>query len=167
MTKKIAYASVFTAVITILTMGSIPIPGGGYIHIGDSIIFLCCFILPMPFALLAAGIGSFFADFIIGYTLYAPFTLVIKAAMAVIARLFVAKNDNMIIAILGFLLASLVMQTGYFFVNLLYFKYETSVIIVLINLVQTVASVPIAYFLIKAVGRIPDLQNVRNLWRKT
>jgi len=166
MVKKVAYAGVFSAVIMILTMGAIPIPGGGYIHIGDSIIFLCCFIMPLPYCVIAAGVGSALADVILGYTMYAPWTLIIKVIMALIARLFVGKNDNLLITILGFLLASLVMQVGYFLVNVLYLQYETSVIIVIVNLMQTVASVPVAYLLVKSVKRIPDLEEVRREWRK-
>lgn len=167
MGKKIAYAGVFTAVITILTMGSIPIPGGGYIHVGDSIIFLCCFIMPLPFAAIASGAGSFFADLLLPYgAAYAPWTLIIKALMAVIVRLFIFRNDKTLNCVIAFTIASLFMQAGYLLVNVLYFGESAGVVIVLINLIQTIASVPIAVLLIKAVKRIPDLESVRAEWRR-
>lgn len=166
MNKKIAYTGVFTAVIAVLTMGAIPIPGGGYIHIGDSVIFLCCFIMPLPFAIIAAGIGSCLADLILGYTFYAIPTLIIKSIMALVAGLFIAKTDRIFVIISGLILASLVMQGGYFLVNMLLLGEETSLLIVFFNLLQTIASVPLAYLLIKAVARVPDLDNVRLEWRK-
>ncbi|MGI6701703.1 MAG: ECF transporter S component [Christensenellales bacterium] len=166
MVKKVSYAGVFTAVITVLTMGSVPIGiGGGYVHIGDSIIFLCCFIMPLPYCAIAAGVGSAFADLILGFTAYALPTLLIKMLMAVIVRLFLGRNDSVAACVVSFIVASLFMQAGYLLFNFLYYGEKAGIVLILINLTQTVASIPVAYLLIKAVKRVPDLESVRKEWR--
>lgn len=64
----------------------IPIPAtGGYANLGDGVILICAFLLDPLCAILAAGLGSMLADLIAGYIVYAPGTLIIKAATAMIA----------------------------------------------------------------------------------
>lgn len=166
MTKKIAYSGVFGALIMALTLLSIPVPPAGYVHIGDSIIFLCCFILPLPYCAIAAGVGSMFSDIILGYTVYAPATLIIKAIMAIIARLFVSKTDKIGIAMLGFLLASLFMQVGYWLYNIMLGGEAYGLIGWLTNLTQTAASIPVAFILVKFVPKVREVNDARLLWRR-
>jgi uncharacterized membrane protein len=166
MTKKIAYSGVFGALIMAFTLLSIPIHPFGYVHIGDSLIFLCCFILPLPFCAIAAGVGSMFADIILSYTIYAPATLVIKALMAIVARLFVTKTDKIGIAMIGFLLASLLMQVGYWLYNIMLGGEAYGLIGWLTNLTQTAASIPVAFILVKFVPKVRQINDTRLLWRK-
>ena len=71
--------AMFTAMVAVLTFFvKIPI-ANGYIHTGDSIIYLAACILPFPYALFAAGIGGAFADALGGYVVYIVPTLIIKA----------------------------------------------------------------------------------------
>lgn len=80
--KKIVLLTVtalFTALITVATM-VIQIPvGKGYLHFGDSVIYLAACILPAPCALFAASVGAALADLFTGYAVYAPATFIIKA----------------------------------------------------------------------------------------
>lgn len=79
-TQKIALAAVFAAAITALTMVHLPLPSeAGYVHIGDSMIYLAASFLPAPYALVAAAIGGSLADMAFGYFNWMPFTFVIKA----------------------------------------------------------------------------------------
>ena len=79
-TQSIALAAVFAAAITALTMVYLPLPSeAGYVHIGDSMIYLASSFLPAPFALVAAAIGGALADMAFGYFNWMPFTFVIKA----------------------------------------------------------------------------------------
>ena len=56
--------ALFAAAITIMTayMLHIPIPTGGYIHLGDALIYLAACLLPLPYAAAAAAIGAGLAD---------------------------------------------------------------------------------------------------------
>ena len=80
--KKIVLLTVtalFTALVTVATM-VIQIPvGKGYLHFGDSVIYLAACILPAPCALFAASVGAALADLFTGYAIYAPATFIIKA----------------------------------------------------------------------------------------
>jgi hypothetical protein len=87
LTKKLALSGVFAAVIFILT-AFVRIPlATGYIHLGDAAIFAACVYLGRNAALSAAA-GSALAD-LIGYPQYAPFTFIIKGAMALTAVLII------------------------------------------------------------------------------
>ena len=60
-----------------------PNANGGYIHIGDAIIYLCASMLPLGYSILAAAVGGALCDIISGYALYAPATLIIKALLCI------------------------------------------------------------------------------------
>ena len=87
------------ALIAIFT-AFIKIPTGineGYVHLGDSLIYLSASLLPMPNALIAAAIGGALADILAGVSVWAPFTAIIKALnvipFALIYTLKVTKNS--------------------------------------------------------------------------
>ena len=59
--RLLSTTAIFAALITIMTayVCHIPVPiAGGYLHFGDSLIFLAATILPRPYALAAAAIGG-------------------------------------------------------------------------------------------------------------
>ena len=58
----------------------VPIVGGGYVHMGDTVIYLAAALLPTPYAMAAAAVGAGLADLLVA-PMWAPFTVVIKAAM--------------------------------------------------------------------------------------
>ena len=60
---KIVTAAMFAALVTGLTFfPKIPIPGGGYVHLGETMIYIAASFLPLPFAMASAAIGSGLAD---------------------------------------------------------------------------------------------------------
>lgn len=77
-------AAVFAALIAVMT-AYIKFNTGindGYLHFGDSMIYLAACILPLPYAMAAAAIGGFCADILAGAAAWAPFTAIIKALNA-------------------------------------------------------------------------------------
>lgn len=79
-TQNLALAAIFTAAITALTMVHLPLPSeAGYVHIGDSMIYLAASFLPGPYAIVAAALGGALADMVFGFFNWMPFTFVIKA----------------------------------------------------------------------------------------
>mgnify|MGYP002582896888 CR=1 FL=1 len=77
-----ALASALTFLVVAFLQIPFPIGQGGYINIGDAFIFLFATLLPFPYGIAAAAVGPALADVASGYAIYAPFTLLIKAAMA-------------------------------------------------------------------------------------
>lgn len=117
MTRKLVHTGVATALICALTIfPSIPV-GGGYVHLGDSLIIAFSYLFGW-WGVLAAGIGSALADIISAYLSYAVVTLFIKALMSVVCVVVMqsAKRANVSFPriILAAALCELVMLVGYF-----------------------------------------------------
>lgn len=132
-TSKI-YNLVMTALIMGLVMLAtstfrIPSPfTQGYVHLGDTMIFLGVLVLGRKNGTIAAGIGSALADVLAGYAIYAPWTLIIKALMAFVMATFIdimasrgkasARIAGLPLAeIIGMILAGIVMAAGYCIVD--------------------------------------------------
>ena len=81
--SKVRYLTMtgfMAALITIMTAYICHIPvgmNGGYIHFGDSLIYLAAVLLPRPYALAAAAIGGGMADLLTA-PIWAPATMIIK-----------------------------------------------------------------------------------------
>ncbi len=123
---KIVYASLFAALICVVTMfPQIPVPAtGGYIHMGDAVLLIAAWLLGPIYGTLAAGIGSALADLFSGYVIYAPATFIIKAVVAVLATLIFrgcAKTikSNIFRYIISAVLAESFMVLGYFLYELM------------------------------------------------
>ena len=124
--NKIRYLTLtatLAALITITTayIGHIPTPlTGGYLHFGDSFIYLAATILPTPYACLAASIGAGLADLLTAPMWTLP-TMIIKPLIV----LAFSNKGNKIISkrnILASILAYFISGTGYFLANNLIFN---------------------------------------------
>ena len=84
------------AMVTVATMIiQIPIPfTNGYIHLGDSMIFLSVLVLGWRYGAIAAAFGSALGDLIPGYVHWVPWTFCIKGMMAVLMGLAIEKCIN-------------------------------------------------------------------------
>ena len=117
--QKLVLAALFAALCTIMTMVvQIPSPMGGYLNLGDCAVLLAGWILGPLYGAAAAGIGSMLAD-LLGYPLYAPGTLVIKALMAAAAALLLRllSRDgafHLQALIISAVVGEVIMVVGYF-----------------------------------------------------
>ncbi len=90
---KIVLCAVFTALVFALTFTvKLPTPTG-YVHLGDLAIYIAASVLPLPYAVFAAGVGGALSDIFGGYMLYALPTFIIKSLLAV---LFTSKRDKLL-----------------------------------------------------------------------
>jgi len=92
-TNKIILTGVMMAIVAVATMIiAIPVPfTNGYIHLGDSMVFLSVLILGWRYGAVASGVGSALADLFLGYVHWAPWTLCIKGMMALLMGLIIEK----------------------------------------------------------------------------
>ena len=82
MKKSIVLTGLMAAMVCVATTFlHIPIVGGGYVHMGDTVIYLAAALLPTPYAVAAAAVGAGLADVLVA-PMWAPFTVAIKAVMA-------------------------------------------------------------------------------------
>ena len=124
-TKNLVATALFMALTIVATMFiRIPLPLG-YVNLGDAFIFLAVFILGPVCGVIAGGVGAGIAD-LFGYITYAPGTLVIKSAMALVAWLVyqllkTATKKAMFAEIAGGIAGTIVMAVGYFVYEVLLF----------------------------------------------
>lgn len=90
-TKKFVLTGLMTALVFVLTfIFPIPVPyTSGYIHLGDSMIYISVIVLGPIYGAFASGVGSMLADLLAGYAQYALPTLIIKSLMALIMGLII------------------------------------------------------------------------------
>ena len=67
---------------------------GGYVHLGDCMVFLSVVVLGKKRGAFSSAIGMALVDITSGYYVWAPFTFVIKWGMAYIAGAILEKLDN-------------------------------------------------------------------------
>lgn len=91
----------------------------GVVHIGDSMVFTAAILFNRKKAVAASALGMMIFDVLTGYAMWAPFTLVIKGTMALIAGQIAYRNgykgDNIINNALAFISGGVWMIVGYYF----------------------------------------------------
>ncbi|NCB42745.1 MAG: ECF transporter S component [Clostridia bacterium] len=154
------------AVVTVITMAVvIPIPfTQGYVNLGDAAVFLGVYLLGRKNGTVAAGIGSGLADLLLGYSAFAPFTLVIKAGMAFIFGTFLKASAGKIdkeskkiplSRILGIGTATLLLAGGYYFAEWVITGNKVAPLVsVPWNILQGAVGGGLALLLIVALGSI-------------
>lgn len=93
-TRKLVMSSIIAALIFVFTaIVHIPVSSqGAYVNIGDSVIYAASVMVGAPWAAAAAGIGSMFADILLGGGIYIPATLVIKGLMGFVCALLMHRK---------------------------------------------------------------------------
>lgn len=129
-TDSRVYHIVMTAMMMCIIMVSvlllrIPIPfTQGYVNLSDAMVFMAVIILGWRYGAVAAGLGSMLGDLMAGFAMWAPWTLGIKAGMAVIFGLILESalcrrklsgRKFLSLEIAGMILAGLFMCAGYYF----------------------------------------------------
>ena len=113
--RLLTSTAIFAAMITVMTAYICHVPvgaNGGYIHFGDSLIYIAATLLPTPYALAAAAIGGGMADLLTS-PMWAPATIIIKM---IITIPFTNKTEkivnvhNVVATVIAFLLSG----TGYY-----------------------------------------------------
>lgn len=140
--RIIVFTGLFAALVCVLTMLHIPV-GNGYIHVGDSLIYLSSMLLPFPCGLIAGGIGGGLSDLFSGYPVYFLPTLIIKSINSLIVYI-VAKRDGKIInvrSVLAVILSGAVTVLGYYLVAvILYGGFGSQLATIPGNIIQAVGS---------------------------
>lgn len=157
---KITYTAIFTATI-ILAISVIKFSTGlgeGYIHLGDSIIYLVACVLPFPYCIIAGALGGALADIISGYAIWAIPTMIIKALNALPFALISRKyKSNKILSkqtVLMTIVSGIVTILGYFIAECILYSVASATLSLLGNTIQAVASGIIFVIIAKATDKI-------------
>lgn len=124
---RLTISAVLAALTTLMTAYILHIPigaNGGYVHFGDTIIYLSAAMLPMPYAFAVGAIGGGLADLLTS-PIWAPATVIIKM---LICLPFSAKGSkflttrNCIAPVISFVISGL----GYFTAEGILFGFDVS-----------------------------------------
>ncbi len=135
-------AAILAALTTVMTayVFHIPLPAtGGYIHIGDSLIYLAACLLPKPYAMAVGAIGGGVADLLTA-PMWALPTVVVKMLITIP---FTSKGKkivsprNIIATVIGIFITVM----GYFLAESIVLGYEVAFLVSAGgNLIQSVGS---------------------------
>jgi len=135
--KKLTMAGVLAAAIVLLTsVVSIPMPGGfGYINLGDAGVLLAGALLGGGWGALCAGAASALSDVLLGWSIYAPATFLIKGAVALVAGILFNRSAKKL-RYGFFYLAALIVPAGYFLYEMILYGTATAIPNVAFNTLQ-------------------------------
>lgn len=102
---------VFTAVVNI----RLPIAAaGGLIHLGNVPLFVAAILFGKRTGMIAGGVGMALFDLLSGWTLWAPFTLIVVGCMGYVVGAVTEKKKSFPRYLLAMVLACLIKIAGYY-----------------------------------------------------
>jgi len=117
-TKQMVYAALGIALVFVCTIFinlRLPIAAnGGLIHLGNVPLFIIAILYGRRFGALSGGIGMALFDVVGGWFIWAPFTLVIVAAMGYTVGAICERNRTMTAYVLAVVAACLIKVLGYY-----------------------------------------------------
>lgn len=144
-TRQLATTGFMAALVMVGTLIiQIPTPAKGYIHLGDSLVYLCGIILGPVMGCFAAAVGSALADLVSGYAIYTPVTFLLKGLDAFLAGYFyyaiTKKNPSLLRTVLGsivgIVLGGSVMVGGYLGYETFLYGFPTAFLSMIPNITQ-------------------------------
>lgn len=161
--RNLVLAGLLAALVLIGTMlVEIPAPTRGYIHLGDSIVYLCGILLGPLTGGISAAIGSTLADLFSGFAVYAPATFVIKFLdAALVGSLYstLSKKSDTLLGNIGaftmaVLVGGIVMVGGYLLFETVLYGFAVAVLNVPFNITQAVGGGILAAPLLTALQKL-------------
>jgi len=136
---------------------AIPIIGTqGYINIGDAMVIVSGLLLGKKYGALIGGAGSALADLFLGFSFYAPITLVVKGIEGYISGTNSPHHK------MATVLAILWMPLGYFIADSLMFSIAYALPSFIPNLIQGIAGGIIALILYPILQKIMKNRGLSN-----
>lgn len=150
-TRKLVITALAITLVTLVTITvQIPNSVGGYINLGDSMIFALALVGGPALAAIAGSLGSALADILSGYAIWALPSFLIKGLEGLVAGFFVhglSKSGRRpllsfsILLILAF--SGLLMVSGYFVTSYFLYGYPAAMAAIPGDLIQAASNIPI------------------------
>lgn len=148
-TKQLTTIAMFVALVTVATVViAIPAPAGGFLNVGDTVVLIAAACLGPIGGMVAGGLGSCIADLILGYGMYAPFTLVIKGLEGLICGGLILLYDRtlgkrfknyiaqVIAGVISMIIAALTMSSLYCIADGILYGWGAAIMNAPVNLLQ-------------------------------
>ena len=146
--KEVATGGLFAACVTAATLLSIPLPGFRlYFTMGEGFIYTIALLKGPFYGAAAGGIGASLADLILGYPLWAPFTLVIKGVEGFLVG--VLRKKRLVALAAGMC----VMIAGYTTLAGILYGWKAAPVEFMTDVLQTGIGAGVALLLTKALER--------------
>lgn len=165
---KITYTAIFTAIILLSTM-LIKFSTGlgeGYIHFGDSMLYLTACLLPFPYCIIAGAIGGALADILGGFAIWSIPTAIIKALnvlpFAIICKKYKSNKILCKKTILMTFVSGAITICGYFVAECILYSAESATLSIIGNSIQAVASGIIFIIMATALDKINFKRRITN-----
>jgi uncharacterized membrane protein len=115
--KELAAMAIMGALTTVATMFFFPYAPGGFFNFGDTIVVTTALIFGPFVGAVAGGMGSALADLLLGYSAYAPYTLVIKGLEGFLVGYIgnPQNNPSKTRLILAWIVGGITIVVGYWF----------------------------------------------------
>lgn len=168
-TKQLTTIAMFTALVTVATVViAIPAPAGGFLNVGDTVVLIAADCLGPIGGMTAGGLGSCIADLILGYGMYAPFTLIIKGLEGLICGCLIMLFDKtlgkryrnyiaqVIAGVLAMIIAALTMSSLYCIADGILYGWGAAIVNAPINLLQGAIGVTAGSVIVYALN-LPKL----------
>ena len=155
--RLLTLTAMFAALTMLVTACIMHIPTGfnnGYIHLGDTMIYIAASMLPTPYALVAAAMGGALADILSGAAVWAIPTAIIKALMVLP---FTAKHERLLCKrnALAIVISGVIGNGGYALAAMImYGSFAAGVADVLPNVIQEAAGGAMYVVLALALDRV-------------
>lgn len=128
---------------------------GGLVHLGNVPLFVAAVLFGKKNGAIAGGVGMALFDLLSGWTLWAPFTLGIVAAMGYMVGLVTEKKKTFRNILVGMMLALLIKIGGYYIAEgIIYGNWIAPMMSIPGNIVQVVTGGVIAMPIIMALKNI-------------
>lgn len=125
---------------------------GGLVHLGNVPLFICAVIFGKKKGAIAGGVGMALFDLLSGWFLWAPFTLIIVAAMGYAVGLVTTNKKTMPVLVMAYILALLIKIGGYYIAEgCIYGNWFAPLTSIPGNIVQVVVGAVIATPIIGAI----------------
>lgn len=141
--KILILTGLFASIICLTTAYILHIPigaNGGYVHIGDALIYMAAILLPRPYAMISAAIGAGIADLITGSAIWVIPTMIIKPLLV----LFISSNSDKFINkknIIGSLIAGIIGMILYMIAEgIIFGNFLAAFIFTFTGLIQPIGS---------------------------
>jgi len=161
--KQLTISGLMAALVLVGTMLiQVPTPTKGYIHIGDSMVYLSGILLGPLAGSIAAALGSMLADMFSGYGIYAPATFVIKGLDALVVgyiyNKIVSEDAGTVKKLITFgtsvLLGGAIMVAGYLAYESVLYGFPTAALGIIGNITQATGGGILAAPLMLALDRV-------------
>lgn len=153
-TKNICFAAMFAAMIFGLTMLHVPIGAGGYIHVGDAVIYVTAMLMGGPWAFISAAIGAACADIVSGFAVYAVPSAIIKILIAM-PFVLISKKQSKLLSVrsaIFTIISGVITVLGYFAADLILYR-EGAIADLPANIIQAAGSAVVFIVLAFALDR--------------